>query len=160
MKTKCNDVFSDVICLKHSQFFRVKIFDMKLQKTFLKTVLSSLYSHLWLSFCFFRLISDVLDFFVCDLALFSFKHDFLTPAKFAGGADGCFPPWNGTQEQLRFWQFHKVFFVPDVPLLFGIALIHDCWVFGSLSLEETWKPKNRALPLKSHSNQKQRTVNS
>ena len=119
-----------------------------------------LYSHLWLSFCFFRLISDVLDFFVCDLALFSFKHDFLTPAKFAGGADGCFPPWNGTQEQLGFWQFHKVFFVPDVPLLFGIALIHDCCVFGSLSLEETWKPKNRALPLNSHSNQKQRTVNS
>ena len=117
-------------------------------------------SHFWLSSCFFRLISDVLDFFVCDLALFSFKHDFLTPAKFAGGADGCFPPWNGTQEQLRFWQFHKVFFVPDVPLLFGIALIHDCWVFGSLSLEETWKPKNRALPLNSHSNQKQRTVNS
>ena len=60
MKTQFNDAFSDVICLKHSQLSLVKIFDMKLWKTFLNTRANNVdvrYAVLW-SLAFFLLPSS------------------------------------------------------------------------------------------------------
>lgn len=58
------------------------------QNTMKFGMLSSL---LWLSSCFFSLLSDVLDFVVHGLVVLCFKHDFVTSSNIARRPDGCFP---------------------------------------------------------------------